>query len=337
MSISSVQNSMVPLNQESDHVSLQLTVNEQKSSNEIEIHSSHREIVHPIQPRSIHEYVLNGFIRKQNEMEIQFAPQPRTYYRFYKPNWSLADMCGLANALKIHGRYEKGIGSIYPQNAPNGLCYALAGMAVRRDYAERAYDLLVKKWDIKDRKPLSDFNPPLDSFTRRATDEEIDALVEYRKKLLDSVVKQLCDENGTPLDPCIEKIFVPTPEESRDIFKISPEGIVQSDTICFLFKRETITIPEDQFPDPKLLKGACLRAAEYQRQIDEVQRKVLEHPPILQIGPSPQVPIFKKVIYPREILAPPIASAETIGWTLKKGITNFGSMFTSFFHGGETS
>src|SRR3990167_10205897 len=335
MSISPIQNSIRSLNLESDHEMIQRPVQEQKSTNEIERFSSRSEIVRPIQNQSIHEYVLNGFIRKQNEMEIQLTPQIGTYYRFYKPNWSLADVCGLANALKAHGRYEKGIGSIYPKNTPNGLCYAIAGMAVRRDYAERAYDLLVKKWDIKERKPLSDFNPPLSPFTRRATDEEIDALVEYRKRLLNNVVKQLCDENGVPLDPCVEKIFVPTPEERRDIFKISPEGIVQSDAIYFLFKRETITVPKDQLPNPKLLEYPALRVAEFHMKMRAVNKFILEHPPILQIGPLPRVPIFKQVTYPRDILAPPLASEETIGWPMKKGITNVGSIFKSFFSWGR--
>lgn len=320
-----------------------LAAQEQKNTTEIakiENLDAQRTTANHLQPRSIHEHVLNGFVRKQNEMEIQRASEPRTFYRFYKPNWSLADLCGLSNMLKIHGRYENAIGAIYPSNAPNGLGYAIAGMAVRRDYAERAYELLVKKWDIQERKPLSDFTPLLDPFTRKATNEEIDALVEYRKKLLNAVVEQLCDENGVPLDPCIEKIFVPTPEERRDLFKIPPEGIVQSDAIYFMFKRESITIPEERWPDPKLLDFSNrrnLRIEEFQNQVNAVLKEVEEHPPILNIGPSPTTTIFKRVIYPREILAPPLASSETIGWTMKKGITQFGSMVSSFFLGDGSS
>lgn len=64
--------------------------------------------------------------------------------------------------------------------------------------------------------------------------------IEEQEKLwaigLKEEVSKLCDAHEIPLDPAIERIFVPTPEEILDVWRLPPERIINFDAIVFVHK-----------------------------------------------------------------------------------------------------
>jgi hypothetical protein len=163
---------------------------------------------------------------------------------YYRPQCNSLDLMGLAfkisQRLDFCGYAWCGGGGFYKAGGKVGV--ACASMRKYSNYAEHSYQRVCQELGIRP-KPNPRFKSAIPvicpswvpfAHPSAQTVEEHDR---YRRIFLQSVISGLCDENGIPRDPAVERIYLPTISERFHRYGEPPEGIAAKDRILFILKK----------------------------------------------------------------------------------------------------
>jgi len=171
---------------------------------------------------------------------------------YYHPRFNLGDLMEAACSLSERLGYSYGAGAILISDDEKGPPTATIALVKRGDYAKNTYNELASKWHLGEwREDVFPILAPLHPMLypihwlhvgrdwyleKRGTQSGFKEQEMAWRNSLQEYVSTLCDAGGIPLDPAIERIFIPTPEERRDIYGKSPEMIANADVIYFVYK-----------------------------------------------------------------------------------------------------